>query len=151
MPEENAGLSKSFIEEQRKRLEALREQLAQLATTEAGKSSLRNIEGEDAIEPRDIADAGAIATEHETGEALHKVVERRLGHVERALQKIAGGTYGISDSSGQRIPKARLESVPEAIYTIEEESQFESGALDEPKSPTRDGEAHANVTHRRIG
>ena len=42
-------------------------------------------------------------------------VERRLGDVERALQKIEEGTYGLSDESGEPIPRGRLEAVPEAI------------------------------------
>ena len=45
----------------------------------------------------------------------------RLVHVERALQKIDEGTYGVSDASGELIPIERLNAVPEAIYTLEEQ------------------------------
>ena len=48
----------------------------------------------------------------------------RLKLVERALQKIAERTYGLSDASGKPIPRARLEAVPEAIYTLTEELGF---------------------------
>jgi RNA polymerase-binding transcription factor DksA len=41
--------------------------------------------------------------------------------VRRALQKIAEHTYGISDASGQPIPRARLEAMPEATLTLTEE------------------------------
>ena len=49
----------------------------------------------------------------------------RLNRVERALEKIAERTYGLSDASGEPIPEARLEAVPEAIYTLVEELAFE--------------------------
>ena len=45
----------------------------------------------------------------------------RLAHIERALQKIDDGTYGISDGSGKLIPVERLDAVPEAIYTLDEQ------------------------------
>ena len=52
-------------------------------------------------------------------------VERRLKDVDRALQKIDEGTYGLSDVSGEPIPKGRLEAMPEAIRTVEEQQRFE--------------------------
>jgi DnaK suppressor protein len=50
----------------------------------------------------------------------------RLGHVKRALQKIDEGTYGVSDASGELIPIERLNAVPEAIYTLEEQQARDS-------------------------
>ena len=120
---ENAGLSKDFVNEQRKRLEALREQLSRASAVAAQRDRQDVTTGG----PLDAGDLGEIATERETDEALDKVTEGRLRSVERALQKIAEGTYGISDSSGEAIPKERLEKVPEAIYTVEEERARESG------------------------
>ncbi|MGH3107018.1 MAG: TraR/DksA C4-type zinc finger protein [Rubrobacter sp.] len=35
------------------------------------------------------------------------------------------GTQGIYDDKGDLIPKARLEAVPEAIYTIEAQNRRE--------------------------
>jgi DnaK suppressor protein len=45
--------------------------------------------------------------------------------VKRALQKIEEGTYGLSDLSGAPIPAARLQAIPEALLTVEEEAQAE--------------------------
>jgi len=47
---------------------------------------------------------------------LDRRLMRRLGLVERALEKIDEGTYGICDATGKRIPKGRLQAVPEAVY-----------------------------------
>jgi len=40
---------------------------------------------------------------------------QRLERVDRALRKIEEGTYGLSDISGQPIPRERLEAIPEAL------------------------------------
>ena len=50
----------------------------------------------------------------------------RLERVDRALKKIEDGTYGLSDQSGQPIPRERLEAVPESIYTFAEEKAREA-------------------------
>jgi len=60
-------------------------------------------------------------------QALRDVNDRRIGDIERALQKIAEGTYGLSDESGVPIPKARLDAMPEAILTVEEQEKREAG------------------------
>ena len=49
----------------------------------------------------------------------------RLERVDRALKKIEEGTYGLSDRSGEPIPRERLEAVPEALYTLSEEEARE--------------------------
>jgi len=45
------------------------------------------------------------------------------------LEKISEGSYGLSDASGQPIPKERLEATPEAIYTVAEQAARESAGL----------------------
>jgi len=124
MPDENAGLSKNFVEEQRKRLEALRAEL-QAGSAVAAERDRQDLTGNGAL---DTGDRGEIATERQTDQALHNVTENRLRAVERALQKITEGTYGLSDASGKPIPQERLEKAPEAVYTLEEQRGQESEA-----------------------
>ena len=57
--------------------------------------------------------------------SIGEQVERRLREVDRALQKVEEGTYGLSDDSGETIPRGRLEAVPEALRTVEEQQRFE--------------------------
>jgi RNA polymerase-binding transcription factor DksA len=52
-------------------------------------------------------------------------VGQELKDVSRALEKIEEGTYGLSDGSGEQIPKGRLKAIPEALYTIEEQQRRE--------------------------
>ena len=47
---------------------------------------------------------------------------------ERALRKIDEGTYGVCDATGRRIPKGRLQAVPEAVYTLEAQQNLERRA-----------------------
>lgn len=52
-----------------------------------------------------------------------------LRQIERALEKIDEGTYGICDISGEEIPKARLDAVPYATMTVKAQEQIEKGLL----------------------
>lgn len=52
--------------------------------------------------------------------------DRRLANIKRALQKIAEGSYGCSDLSGEPIPLVRLRSTPEAVLTVQEERAREA-------------------------
>jgi DnaK suppressor protein len=123
---DNDPLSQAFIELQRGRLETLRRDLSgSEGRTEAAEKAFSETHGEEAKEFEEEGQAMA-RIEVETG--LHAVGDRRLLSVERALQKIADGTYGLSDSSGDPIPRARLEAAPEATLTVEEEEREETRA-----------------------
>jgi DnaK suppressor protein len=47
----------------------------------------------------------------------------QLEAVERAEARLAAGTYGLSVESGKPIPDARLEAVPTAERTVDEEER----------------------------
>lgn len=47
-------------------------------------------------------------------------LRRRLEAVERAEERLAAGTYGLSVRSGEPIPDERLEAEPLAELTVEE-------------------------------
>ncbi len=42
----------------------------------------------------------------------------RLDRIEAALEKIAGGTYGCCEECGARIPRARLEVIPDTPFCV---------------------------------
>jgi DnaK suppressor protein len=58
-------------------------------------------------------------TELETG--LAEDLREQLAAVERAEARLAAGTYGLSVDSGEPIPDARLEALPAAERTLEEQ------------------------------
>ncbi|BAN26225.1 TraR/DksA family transcriptional regulator [Caballeronia insecticola] len=124
MAGQSSGLSDDFIAKQRERLEALRRDLlGDEAGTIAGERQQQEARSTEAGELED--DAQRIAQDI-TNRALLDVNDRRINDIQRALQKIAEGTYGLSDESGDPIPKARLEVMPEAILTVEEQSKREA-------------------------
>jgi len=120
------GLGEAFITQQRTRLEALRRQL--LGGEEDTLANERTAQEQHGDEAEELEDEAQGAAQQEVNQALHDVNDQRISDIERALQKIAEGTYGFSDASGDPIPKARLEATPEAIFTLEEQSKRETGA-----------------------
>ena len=119
MSAQHAGLNREFIEQQQQRLLALRSQLlGGERKTLADERQFLQQHGDEAEEFEEKAQDMA---QMEVEQAVQDVDVGRIARVERALQKIKDGSYGMSDLSGQPIPKARLESTPEAILTVKEE------------------------------
>jgi DnaK suppressor protein len=59
--------------------------------------------------------------EDEFAEGREGDLERRLERVDRAEERLAAGTFGLSVKSGEPIPDGRLEAEPLAELTIDEE------------------------------
>ena len=66
----------------------------------------------------DEADAGAKTFEREHEFAMTSNARRLLEQTERALGRIDAGTYGICESCGQPIGKARLQAFPQATLCV---------------------------------
>jgi DnaK suppressor protein len=78
----------------------------------------------DSGEPADEFDAANLAADlyqDELDQGLEEDLRSQLAALERAEQRLAAGTYGLSVESGQPIPDERLEAVPTAELTTEEE------------------------------
>jgi DnaK suppressor protein len=58
--------------------------------------------------------------ERDTG--LAEDLGEQLAAVERAEARLAAGTYGLSVDSGEPIPDERLEALPTAERTVEEQA-----------------------------
>ena len=52
-----------------------------------------------------------------------------LRQIDRALEKIDEGTYGVCDLTGDEIPIKRLEAIPYATMTVTAQDQFEKGII----------------------
>jgi DnaK suppressor protein len=52
---------------------------------------------------------------------LAEDLAEQLAALERAEARLGGGTYGLSVESGQPIPDERLEAIPTAERTVEEQ------------------------------
>ncbi|HWF24096.1 MAG TPA: TraR/DksA C4-type zinc finger protein [Solirubrobacteraceae bacterium] len=80
------------------------------------------LESDDELDPGDRDSEDLYQDEFDAGRA--EDLRRELEAIERAEARLADGTYGLSIDSGEPIPDARLEAVPTAERTVEEESRY---------------------------
>ena len=52
-----------------------------------------------------------------------------IKQIERALEKIDEGTYGVCDLTGEEISKKRLEAIPYATMTRDAQEKLEKGLI----------------------
>ena len=122
----NAEIDQEFVQKQKQRLEELREELRGIAEgMEEDMQDRADDEGD--FTEHDSGDMSQSMFTREMDATVGQVMEGRLSFVERALEKIQEGTYGISDVSGEPIAKGRLEAAPEAIFKVDEQQAFEDG------------------------
>jgi DnaK suppressor protein len=120
----NNELDKEFVEKQRERLEGLRAELARMVEgLEEDQQDRAESEGD--MTENDSGDMSQSLFTREMDATVEQTMEKRLDSVDRALQKIEEGTYGICDDTGEPIPRGRLEAMPEAVYTVEAQQRRE--------------------------
>jgi DnaK suppressor protein len=68
--------------------------------------------------PGDFDSEGLFQDELDAG--IAEDLKARLAAIERAEERLAAGTYGLSVRSGEPIPDGRLEANPTAELTVEE-------------------------------
>jgi DnaK suppressor protein len=73
----------------------------------------------------DSADLGSDTLTAELDEGRKDDLTNELAAVERAEQRLADGTYGVSVESGEPIPDERLEIKPAAERTAAEQARYE--------------------------
>ena len=98
--------------------------LAERARLQASVESVSIVREPRERSAEDMDEAEASLVQHEAlGRVAHE--RNRLALVDRALQKIGAGTYGISELSEEPIGYPRLNAVPWARFTAEEQEQVE--------------------------
>ena len=83
------------------------------------------LEGTERREPGDRDSEDLYQDEYNEGR--RRELRENLASLERAEARLAEGTYGLSIESGQPIPDQRLEAVPTAERTVEEEERYRRG------------------------
>lgn len=94
------------------------------AERERIERELGRVRHEDDSEPADEFDPANLASDlyqDEFNEGRADDVREQLAALERAEARLAAGTYGLSVESGEPIPDERLEAVPTAELTADEE------------------------------
>jgi DnaK suppressor protein len=104
--------ARELLAEERKRLEAA---LARLGREDVGELADQD----------EAADQASDLYEDELDEGLADQLRNALAAVRRAEARLAAGSYGLSIESGRPIPDERLEAVPTAERTAEEQERYE--------------------------
>src|SRR4051812_29261650 len=109
--------AKQLLQAERERIER---QLTATGAPDAGPDDEPHLE-------QHITDQGSDLYDRERDEGQAEDLRDRLAAVERAEKRLADGTFGRSIDSGEPIPDARLEVVPWAERTVEEQAAWERG------------------------
>jgi len=106
----------------KKRLEAERDQLL------VGVARLNNSHHEHFGTGNHPADYATEVFEQAKNLALSRNLQSHLWQVEDALRRVDRGVYGLCESCGEKIDRARLEALPFAINCIECQERIEQAA-----------------------
>jgi DnaK suppressor protein len=90
---------------------------------ERGLAELRHADTGEPADELDPANLGSELYQNELDQGLGDDLREQLSAIERAEARLAAGTYGRSIESGKPIPDERLEAVPTAERTVEEEAR----------------------------
>lgn len=77
-----------------------------------------------------MADHGSDNFEQDFTLSLVESERRELFEIDRALQRMEHGTYGICEGTGEPIPRPRLEAIPHARYSVEYQRKLEAGEVE---------------------
>jgi len=113
MPTSNEDLKRRLLEERARLLEQV---------NRLGENSYRGTGY-----GNHIADDATETYEQAKGVSLKRNEAALLWQVEHALQKFEQGTYGICESCGVPIDRARLKAIPYALYCLECQTRLERG------------------------
>lgn len=117
--------SATFLEKQKAKLADLRDHILDQMQGVAQDSLRERGEGAGSAFGMHQADAGSDAYEKDFALSLLSQEQDALYEIEEALKRIAAGTYGVCEMSGQAIPVARLEAIPFARFTVDCQTRFE--------------------------
>jgi RNA polymerase-binding transcription factor DksA len=111
--------------------------VAERARLDDVKAGLPDIESESENErlselsdlDQHLADVGTETFDRERDLSILDQVEGELADVERALQRLDEGTYGLCEACGKPIEDERLEALPAARFCVEHQAAAERGSL----------------------
>ena len=115
-----------FVRKQKEKLLQLRDAMVDSMAGVAQDTLRSRAEGSEASAfGMHQADAGSDAYDRDFALSLLSQEQDALYEIDQALKRIELGTYGKCEMSGKQIPRARLEAIPFARFTVECQSQLE--------------------------
>ena len=115
-----------FVKQQKEKLLQLRDAMVDSMAGVAQDTLRSRAEGSEASAfGMHQADAGSDAYDRDFALSLLSQEQDALYEIDQALKRIEMGSYGVCEMSGKAIPRARLEAIPFARFTVECQSQLE--------------------------
>jgi DnaK suppressor protein len=109
-----------------RRRDALRQALA------GDLSSLKELRGQPG---GDTLDAALDSAHDEISSKMAELESRELGRIEKALERMRDGTYGICEITGKPIPLARLQALPYATTRVDAQRALERASRGDLTGP----------------
>lgn len=105
----------------KERLEGERNELyARLEELEQDSGGTQSeMTGEVGIMGEDFADAGTATFDRERDLSIRNNIRDLIDQVERALESLKAGTYGVCERCGRYIDAARLKALPHALMCLD--------------------------------
>lgn len=88
--------------------------------------SIKDETGESTVDNH-LADLATVTLDREIDDTLEENSEHLLKEIEKALEKIEQGTFGICETCGQPIAEERLQAIPYATQCIDCKRREERG------------------------
>ncbi len=117
-----SGAPEERLEADRRRLELL---VAQCGEEGGLHRPLNDIVGREIVGIAEETDLAQALSDRETTDLLVHLLDQNREQVERALERLHEGRYGICEGCSQRIPEARLQYQPAATRCVECQSHWD--------------------------
>lgn len=108
--------ARARLDGERSRLAALRDGLRDGLTDESETASIGELSDSD----QHPAETATETFNRERDSSTLESVEAEMAEVDRALERVAAGTYGICTACGRPISEERLEALPATPFCIED-------------------------------
>jgi DnaK suppressor protein len=117
--------ARSLLEEEQTRLQQIRSALA--AELAGGDTEERTVAELSQLDQHP-ADLGTETFERSRDLSILHHIEGQLADVDRAMQRLRDGAYGICEACGRRIDDDRLRARPAARFCVEDQARREREA-----------------------
>ncbi len=114
---------KDELQEKTEELERLREFVDETAFG----GDERELTGELTVADQHPGDVADFVYQRELMQTAREIIDEEATQAHDAMERRAEGRYGICDSCGKKIPKARLEARPQATLCIDCQRAREAG------------------------
>jgi RNA polymerase-binding transcription factor DksA len=114
----NKAKARKRLEEERTRLEGVRDGLVRDESTEDASAELSNVD-------QHPGDLGSETFEHEKNQSVLEQVTDELLQIEAAFQRLENGTYGTCQACGRPIGAERLDALPATRFCVDDQAKAE--------------------------